>query len=49
MSSVWKFAVRRKIPNSRDVEGICNICGTVIKCSGGSTTTLRNHIVRREN
>ena len=46
MSSVWKFAVWCKIPNSRDVEGICDRYCTVVTHPSGPTTTLRNHILR---
>lgn len=41
-SDVWNYAQRIKI--GQLVTGKCNICGKVIMCSGGSTTSMKNHL-----
>ncbi|CAF0985424.1 unnamed protein product [Didymodactylos carnosus] len=47
MSSVWKYALKRKNPITKESEGVCNKCGQVIKLSGRSTTGLRNHLKQK--
>jgi len=42
--SVWDYATKRKNPTSKDLEGQCQDCNKIIKCSGNSTTTLKNHL-----
>ncbi|CAF4499085.1 unnamed protein product, partial [Didymodactylos carnosus] len=47
MSFVWKYALKRKNPITKESEGVCNKCGQVIKLSGRSTTGLRNHLKQK--
>ena len=42
--SVWDHAVKRKNAKTKELEGQCNRCNKVIKCSGNSTTTLKSHL-----
>ncbi|KAG5677009.1 hypothetical protein PVAND_006797 [Polypedilum vanderplanki] len=44
MPSVWDFAIKRKNPITKVLEGQCTRCNKVITCSGNSTTTLKNHL-----
>lgn len=44
MSSVWDFAIKIKNPVTKSLEGKCKTCHKIIKCSGNSTTTLKNHL-----
>lgn len=45
MSAVWKYAVKRKDPLTKQVTAICNKCGESIVCSDRSTTSIRNHLM----
>lgn len=49
MSLVWKYAEKRKNLHTNETEAVCNTCKNVIKCSGGSTTTLKAHLKNRHN
>lgn len=42
--SVWDYATKRKNSTTKDLEGQCHYCNKIIKCSGNSTTTLKNHL-----
>ena len=42
--SAWDHAVKRKNAKTTELEGQCNRCNKVIKCSGNSTTTLKSHL-----
>jgi BED zinc finger len=42
--SVWAYATKRKNPITKELEGQCQRCNKIIKCSGNSTTTLKNHL-----
>ena len=44
MSSVWEYAAKRKNPITKELEGKCGQCNKIIKCSGNSTTMLKNHL-----
>ena len=44
MASVWEFATKRRNPHTKELEGQCNRCNSIIKCSGNSTTTLKRHL-----
>lgn len=42
---VWDYATKRKNPVTKELEGQCNTCSKIIKCSGNSTTTLKKHLL----
>lgn len=44
MSTVWEYAVKRKNPQTKEQEAQCKRCNKIIRCSGNSTTTLKNHL-----
>lgn len=44
VSLVWKYADKRKNPNTKETEAVCKRCGDLIKCSGGSTSSIRSHL-----
>ncbi len=44
MSSVWDYATKRKNPTTKQQEAQCGRCNKVIKCSGGSSTSLKSHL-----
>lgn len=41
--------MRRKNPVTKEVIGVCRQCSQVIKCSGGSTTSLKSHMKSKHN
>ena len=42
--SAWIYEPKRKNPITKELEGQCQRCNKIIKCSGNSTTTLKNHL-----
>ena len=42
--SAWIYATKRKNSITKELEGQCQRCNKIIKCSGNSTTTLKNHL-----
>ncbi|KAG5674250.1 hypothetical protein PVAND_004230 [Polypedilum vanderplanki] len=44
MATVWDYASKRKNPLTKDIEGICNRCGKVIKCVKFSVSTFKTHL-----
>ena len=41
--SAWIFATKRKNPITKELGGQCQRCNKITKCSGNSTTNLKNH------
>ena len=44
-NKLWNHFLRTKAGDS----AICNVCKKNIKCSGGSTSGLHNHLIRKHN
>lgn len=44
MTSVWDFATKRKNATTKEIEGQCQRCNKIIKCSKGSIASLRTHL-----
>ena len=44
MASVWNYAEKRKNSYNNEIVAICGSCKKIIKCSGGSTTSLKAHL-----
>jgi len=42
--SIWEHASKRKNAGIKECEAICGYCNKVMKCSGGSTTSLKAHL-----
>ena len=39
-SQIWKYFVKK------NDSAICNKCSKVLKCNGGSTSSLKNHLFK---
>ena len=46
-SEVWNYFVRLEQVKGENPTSLCNICGVVFKCPGGSTTGMRGHLERK--
>ncbi|KAL3863601.1 hypothetical protein ACJMK2_005352, partial [Sinanodonta woodiana] len=42
--SVWDHAVKQTNGKRKELDGQCNRCNKILKCSGNSTTTLKSHL-----